>query len=164
MKSFNFKGKTLRVEIVQYISGGMGVELHTREGVYSRISVNLPESLYLSSVCFYAEHWSGQEELIQKMVELKIIKERTDLPPVESGFIKGIKAYEIADELKNVCSICESWATEKLTRCSCGYKFCNKCGSIEDKKCIVCLDPDNVIEDDEPDEDFDPDAYEGDSW
>ncbi|MBC8274571.1 MAG: hypothetical protein H8E40_06360 [Chloroflexi bacterium] len=50
-----------------------------------------------------------------------------------------------------ICEVCGE-EEDTVTNCkTCGTKFCEYCGSVEDKKCILCLD--NTDEDDDDKDD-----------
>ena len=53
--------------------------------------------------------------------------------------------------------ICEACGEDEstITKCkTCGMKFCEYCGSVEEKQCIECLDNSDDDKDDDEDTDW----------
>jgi hypothetical protein len=57
-----------------------------------------------------------------------------------------------------ICEFCGE-EEETTTKCkTCGIRFCEYCGSVEDKQCVECLeysDDDDKAEDDDDEKDSD---------
>ena len=52
------------------------------------------------------------------------------------------------------CEVCGE-DEDTVTKCkTCGIKFCEYCGSREDKLCIQCMEDDDEDDDDENDDDW----------
>lgn len=153
-KTFEYNGEILHVVLNQYSSNRcLAIEIHSEFEPYARISVNLEmASEALPRDCFYAKHWDGQKPIIDAMIKAGLIKE-TNLPIASSGFIDGIKAYQIVE---NICQACENWVDDNivLTECKiCHGKFCPICGDENSKICIWCDEDDFEEEDEEPSRD-----------
>jgi hypothetical protein len=56
---------------------------------------------------------------------------------------------------KPICEVC-GVEEDTITKCkTCGIKFCEYCGSVEERKCIDCLDNDEDDYDDDDDDNYD---------
>lgn len=52
------------------------------------------------------------------------------------------------------CEVCGE-VEDSVTKCkTCGTKFCEYCGYVDDKLCIECMDSDDEDDDDEKDDDW----------
>ncbi len=77
------------------MGNALAVDLVDAEGPFTTISTNLlPQSSKLPLGVFYCKDWSENETIIPQLVEQGIIRKRTDIPTVATGFVTA-HAYEI---------------------------------------------------------------------